>query len=168
MNLNQTLLPEFDIEMANTRKTLERLPQDKWDWTPHEKSMTLQGLASHMANLPIWGEMAVREDGFDVAPKDGEPFSTPQLGSPAEVLSAFDTNIAAARAALESASNEVLMGPWSLLQGGETLFTMPRMAVLRSFVMNHMIHHRAQLGVYLRINDVPLPSVYGPTADEQM
>jgi uncharacterized damage-inducible protein DinB len=165
MGLSEALLPEFDQEMANTRKTLARVPEDKLDWRPHEKSMTLGGLATHLANLPSWAAHGINLDELDVAP-NGVPFRVEQIKSRAEALENFDRNVAAARAAITGASDEHLFKPWSLLSNGKTIMTMPRVAVLRSFVMNHMIHHRAQLGVYLRLNDVPVPSVYGPTADE--
>jgi uncharacterized damage-inducible protein DinB len=165
MALSQSLLPEFDQEMANTRKTLARVPEDKLDWRPHEKSMTMGGLATHLANLPSWAAHGINLDELDVAP-NGVPFRVEQIKSRAEALENFDRNVADARAAITGASDEHLFKPWSLLSNGRTIMTMPRVAVLRSFVMNHMIHHRAQLGVYLRLNDIPVPSVYGPTADE--
>ena len=166
MALSQALLPEFDHEMANTRKTLERVPMDKFAWKPHEKSTTMGGLATHLANLPTWVMHTIEKDSLDVAPPGAPPLRTPQANSTAEVVETFDRNVAAARAALAGASDEHLVKPWSLLSGGKTVLTLPRIAVLRSFVMNHSIHHRAQLGVYLRLNDVPVPSIYGPSADE--
>ena len=168
MALSETILPEFDLEMANTRKTLERIPVDNFDWKPHDKSWTIKELATHLANLPTWTILTLKEDSFDMAPKDGEPPKTPEVTTKNEMLEIFDKNVADAHAAIESASDEEFMKPWSLLSGGETLFSMPKIAVLRSFVMNHNIHHRAQLGVYLRLNDVPVPAIYGPTADEEM
>jgi len=166
MGMSEMLLPEFDNETANTRKTLERIPEDKLDWRPHEKSMTMIGLASHIANLVSWMVLTINEDSFDVAPPGEEPRKFPPANSRDEVLDIFDKNVAAARAAIGGASDEQLLRPWSLLSGGKTLFTLPRIAAVRSFVMNHGIHHRAQLGVYLRLNDVPVPSIYGPSADE--
>jgi uncharacterized damage-inducible protein DinB len=165
MGLSESFLPEFDQEMANTRKTLARVPEDKLDWRPHEKSMTMGGLATHLANLPSWAAHGINLDELDVAP-NGVPFRVEQIKSRAEALENFDRNVADARAAITGASDEHLFKPWSLLSNGQTIMTMPRVAVLRSFVMNHMIHHRAQMGVYLRLNDIPVPSVYGPTADE--
>lgn len=166
MRIGETLLPEFDREMAGTRKTLERVPEDKFDWKPHEKSTPMGGLATHLANIPTWAVHALDRDSLDIAPPGEPPPRAAPLNSREEVLGTFDKNVAAARAALASASDERLLGPWSLLQGGKTLFTMPRVAVVRNFVMNHQIHHRAQLGVYLRLNDVAVPSIYGPSADE--
>jgi uncharacterized damage-inducible protein DinB len=165
MGLSKALLPEFDNEMANTRKTLERVPDDRFDWKPHEKSTAMGGLAGHLANLPSWGSLAVGSDSFDMAP-GGQPVKAPVLSSGKDLLAKFDENVATTRAAIAGASDEELFKPWALLSNGNTLLTMPKIAVLRSFVMNHMIHHRAQLGVYLRLNDIPVPSIYGPSADE--
>lgn len=162
MPLNQTVLPEFDHEMANTRKSLERVPEDKSGWKPHEKSTTMGGLATHLATINGWADAIVGQDSFDVknAP------APPQVKSRAELLGVFDKNVASARKAIAGATDEQLMKPWSLLNGGKAIFTMPRIAVLRSFILNHTIHHRAQLGVYLRLNNVPVPAIYGPSADE--
>lgn len=167
MALNEAILPEFDRETANTRKMLERIPETKLQWTPHEKSMTFVGLATHLANLPSWTVLAIEQDSFDVAPPDAEPPRQAPVASVAEALAMFDKNVADARAAIEATSDEHFFVPWSLLAGGNTVFTMPRIAVVRNMVMNHLIHHRAQLGVYLRLNDVPIPAMYGPTADEE-
>lgn len=166
MKLSETLLPEFDREMANTRKTLERVPEDRLDWKPHDKSMTLGGLATHLANLPSWVVHMVEKDALDIAPPGESPLRVTELTSVRENLEMFDKNVSAARAAIERASDEHLLNSWTLLSGGKTIFTLPRVAVLRTSVMNHNIHHRAQLGVYLRLCDVPLPSIYGPSADE--
>jgi uncharacterized damage-inducible protein DinB len=166
MAFKDGLLPEFDNEMANTRKTLERVPNDKFGWKPHDKSFSMGDLASHIANLPDWFIHTIGKDSLDIAPTDGTKMTTPKAKSAKELLSIFDANAKAARKAIESASDEEFAKPWSLLAGGKTIFTMPKRAVLRSFVMNHLIHHRAQLGVYLRLNDVPVPALYGPSADE--
>jgi uncharacterized damage-inducible protein DinB len=162
MAICEAMLPEFDYEMANTRKTLERVPEDKFGWKPHEKSATLGGLATHLATITQWTEAIVGQDAFDV--KDAPP-NTP-LKSRAEVLAAFDKSTAAARKVIAGANDGHLMKPWTLQMGGNPIFTMPRAGVLRNFILNHTIHHRAQLGVYLRLNDVPVPSIYGPSADE--
>lgn len=164
--LGQSLLGEFDHEMANARKTIERVPDEKFDWKPHPKSMTMGALAAHIAIISDWAKSIVETPNFDVQPPDGQPWRPPELKTCAEVLTFFDQGVPKARAAIAAASDQSMMTPWSLLSGGKPVFTMPRVAVLRSFVMNHMIHHRAQLGVYLRINDVPLPALYGPSADE--
>ncbi len=166
MGLAATLLPEFDHEMANTRKSLERVPEDKLDWKPHDKSMSFREIATHMANLPSWTILTIEQDSFDIAPPGEDSPRVDPADSLGSALAMFDKNIAAARAAIEGASDEHLLAPWALLHGGKEVFKMPRVAVLRSMIMNHMIHHRAQLGVYLRLNDVAVPSLYGPTADE--
>ena len=166
MKLSESLLPEFDYEMANTRKTLERVPDDKFDWKPHQKSTTMGGLSTHLANIPTWAVHATSTDAFDMAPPDKGPLRAEPAKSTEEVLARFDKAVASARQAITEASNEQLLQPWTLLSGGRTVMTLPRIAVLRSFVMNHLIHHRAQLGVYLRLNDIPVPSIYGPSADE--
>jgi uncharacterized damage-inducible protein DinB len=165
MAISNALLPEFDNEMANTRKTLERVPDDKFAWKPHDKSSPMGNLAGHLANLPSWASLAIHQDSLDLAP-GGVPVSTPPLNSQAEVLETFDKNVAGARAAIAGASDEQLFQSWTLMANGKTIMSLPRVAVLRSFVMNHLIHHRAQLGVYLRLNDIPVPSIYGPSADE--
>jgi uncharacterized damage-inducible protein DinB len=159
MQMNQALLPEFDMEMAKTRKTLERVPDDKLDYKPHEKSMTMGRLAGHVAELTGWLPGMIDEDSYDVAPADGPRYQPLFAKSRQEALDVFDKSVAAARAAIEGATNETLMKPWSLRKGGETMFTMPKIAVIRGFVMNHTIHHRAQLGVYLRLNDIAVPSI---------
>ena len=166
MAISESLLPEFDQEMANTRKTLERVPDDKFGWKPHDKSYAMGALTTHLANLPSWTVLTINADSFDLAPPGAEPFKMQEVKSTQEALAMFDKNVADARAAIAGASDEQLFKPWSLLSGGNTLMTLPKIAVLRSFVMNHIIHHRAQLGVYLRLNDIPVPSIYGPSADE--
>jgi uncharacterized damage-inducible protein DinB len=163
MPLNQSLLPEFGQEMANTRKALERAPDDKLAWRPHPKSGTMGWLAGHLANLPSWAAMTIKQDSFDLsAPFDRPPEPT----STRQILELFDKNVAAARAAIVGAGDEQLMAPWSLRKGDHVIFTMPRIAVLRSMVLNHVIHHRGQFTMYLRLNDVPVPGLYGPSADE--
>jgi uncharacterized damage-inducible protein DinB len=166
MAINQSLLGEFDHEMASTRKSLERVPDGKFDWKPHNKSMSMGALATHIASILHWGKLTLETPNFDVHPPGGQQVRQPELKSKAEVLAFFDKSVPEARAAIAAASDQSLMTPWTLLNGGKTVFTMPRVGVLRSMIMNHMIHHRAQLGVYLRLNDVPVPSIYGPSADE--
>jgi uncharacterized damage-inducible protein DinB len=166
MSISDALLPEFDREMANTRKTLERIPEDKFDWKPHEKSMPLGQLAIHLATMPGWTAEAINRESLDIAPEGSPPYEMPKANSRNEVIEMFDKGVATARAAIEGASDEELFKPWTLLSGGREILTMPKVTVIRDFVMNHSIHHRAQLGVYLRLNDVPVPAIYGPSADE--
>jgi uncharacterized damage-inducible protein DinB len=162
MNIAETLLPEFDHEMANTRIVLERVPDDKLTWKPHPKSWDMAHLAHHLATIPSWGADTMNTDSLDYT--GYQPPPAPE--SRAEILAAFDKGVVSARAALAGAADEKFMQNWSLSANGQTFFTMPRIAVLRSFVMNHAVHHRAQLGVYLRLNDIPVPAIYGPSADE--
>jgi uncharacterized damage-inducible protein DinB len=166
MALSDALLPEFDHEMANTRKTLERVPDEKFGWKPHEKSGTMGWLANHLATLPTWTGYTLNQDSLDLAPTGGSPPRPEPPTSREELLKLFDKNAAEARATIAGASDADFFKPWSLLSGGATLFTMPKVAVLRGFVMNHLIHHRGQLSVYLRLNDIPVPALYGPSADE--
>ncbi len=167
MKIAETLLPEFDQEMANTRKTLERVPAAKFSWKPHPKSFEMGALAAHIANMAEWAKLTLNSDSFDYAPPGAEPYKTPQFKSTEELVAAFDKAVADARATLAATDDGAMMAPWSLMAGGNVVMTLPRVAVIRTFVMNHIIHHRAQLGVYLRLNDIAVPALYGPTADEQ-
>jgi uncharacterized damage-inducible protein DinB len=163
MPMNQGLLGEFDHEMVGTRKTLERIPEDKFDWAPHKKSMPLGKLALHLAQLPGWVKETMTLDSLDIG-KDAPP---PPAKNRAEILALFDKNVGVARGILQSSTDDAqFFKPWSLMNGGTTILTLPKIAVLRGFVFNHTVHHRAQLGVYLRLNDIPVPSIYGPSADE--
>jgi uncharacterized damage-inducible protein DinB len=162
MKISDALLPEFDHEMANTRKVLERIPEDKFGWKPHAKSFVMGKLAAHVATLPSWVNLALTRDSFDLA----EPFTMPEPSTQKELLAVFDTCVANARAAIANEAEEIFFKPWSLTRGETVFFTIPKIAVLRGFVMNHSIHHRAQLSVYLRLNDLPVPGLYGPSADE--
>lgn len=165
MSIAETILPEFDQEAATTRRVLERVPEEKFDWKPHAKSPTMAWLAGHVANLPTWAEITMRSDKYDLDTPEAQQ-RTPLPASRAELLDRFEKNIAAARAAIAGADDPTMNQTWSLIAGGRAVLSMPRAAVLRSMVMNHGIHHRAQLCVYLRLNDVPVPAVYGPSADE--
>jgi uncharacterized damage-inducible protein DinB len=162
MPLVDALLPEFDHEMATTRKVLERVPEQKFDWKPHSKSYSLGALASHLANLPTWGTETLNRPDIDIS---GGPSPT-AFPSKTELMAAFDRNVAAARSALAGKTDAELLAIWSLKRAGKTIFSMPKTSVLRSFVLSHVIHHRGQLSVYLRLLDVPVPSIYGPSADE--
>jgi uncharacterized damage-inducible protein DinB len=164
MTISQSLLPEFDREMASTRKTLERVPEGKGDFRPHPKSMALSRLAGHVAEIPMWAVLTLTSDEFDVATR--RPEDTFVMTSRQEVLDRFDDLITRAREALVGTSDAEMMKTWTFKHGDRTIMAMPKAAVLRAMVMNHLIHHRAQLGVYLRMNDVPVPSIYGPSADE--
>jgi len=166
MAISQALLGEFDLEMANSRKSIERVPDEKFDWKPHSKSSTMGALAAHIAVIPVWTKMTLETDQFDMNPPGGQPVQQPKLKSRAEILAFFDKGVPEARAAIAAASDETMMQTWALLNGGKPIFSMRRVAVLRGMIMNHMIHHRAQLGVYLRLNDIPVPAIYGPSADE--
>lgn len=166
MSISQTLLPEYDQEMANTRKLLACVPDGKWDYKPHEKSMPLGRLAGHIAELPNWALHTIQVKVLDLTPASGPGFKPFIAASRQELLETFDKNVAEARSAIERATDEHLAEIWSLVYQGHTVMSMPRAAVLRSVVMNHLIHHRAQLGVYLRMNDVAIPGMYGPSADE--
>jgi uncharacterized damage-inducible protein DinB len=156
------LLPEFDHEMATTRTVLERVPDDKLAWKPHPTSTSLGDLATHVATIPMWGEMTLNRDELD----PGAAGRATAAASRAELLERFSTNAAGTRAALIGKTDAELMAKWSLKNAGKSLFTLPKAMVWRSFVMNHLIHHRAQLAVYLRMLEVPVPSIYGPSRDE--
>lgn len=167
MKLNETLLPEMDIEMKTTRRVLERVDGNQLGWKPHEKSMSLGELAGHLAQLPSFAVAIMQGVKFDVAPPDGK--STIQRARPEtrdEILALFDKNVAAARQAIAEADNEALMESWSLFKAGEPVFTLPKVAAVRSMLLSHTIHHRGQLTVYLRQTGSQVPSVYGPSADE--
>ena len=166
MSYAETILPEFDQEMANTRKVLERIPDDKLDWQAHPKSHTIGWNANHVADIPNWLVMVLTETSLDIAPVGGEPYALPKLTSRQEILELFDRNVAAARKAITEVKDEDVGIPWTLSQAGQPIFTMPRAAVVRTMVLNHLIHHRAHLCVYLRLNDIPVPGMYGPSGDE--
>ena len=168
MSIAASILPEFDMEMASTRKTLERVPSDKFDFKPHEKSMTMIGLATHIANMIGWGTITLTQPEFDLQPEGSAPYKEEPAASVEDLLLKFDQGAIAARAALAGISDEAMMAPWSLLSSGQVIFTQPRAGVFRGMILNHLIHHRAQLSVYLRMNDVPVPALYGPSADESI
>ena len=166
MNLGASILPEFDQVMAKTRTTLERVPDEKFSWKPHEKSFSFMEMANHLARLPEWGMATLQTESMDLDPEKGEFVPPEPKDSKEGVLATFDTAVAGFREALEKATDDEMMKPWTLLQSGTTLFSMPRIAVIRGMILNHIIHHRGQLTVYLRLNDLPVPAVYGPSADE--
>ncbi len=163
MPINQAFLGEFDHEVISTRKTIERVPDDKFDWAPHDKSMKMGRLAQHVCEVPGWIKETMEKDSVDVA--GFAPPPPPK--NKRELLELFDKNAAAGRAALVAANDDSKwMATWTLKNGEQQIFSMPKVVVMRSFVFNHLVHHRAQLGVYLRLNNIPVPSVYGPSADE--
>lgn len=165
MPIAATMLPEFDLEMKTTRSLIERVPDAKAAWKPHPKSMSLGELAAHVANLVGWGTAIMSQPEFDFFPPGGKPQTPPAYKDAAELVQRLDANVASTRAAIAAASDDYLAQHWKLKNGGRVIIDVPRVAALRSFMMNHVIHHRGQLSVYLRLNDVPLPSIYGPTAD---
>lgn len=166
MSLNQALLAEFENEMQTTRKCLANVPTAKMSWTPHAKSMTMGRLASHIADMVGWASEIIANDVLDIAPTGGEPRQTKEASSTDELLGAFDKNLAAGIAAIAAARDETLLEDWTFQYGGKALMTIPRIASIRGFVLSHIIHHRGQLSVYLRLNDIPVPSIYGPSADD--
>ena len=167
MSLSASILPEFDMEMAKTRTTLERVPVEKFDWKPHEKSFSCMEMANHLARLPGWGAATLTTDSMDLDPEKGEYAPPPPVTTPEEVLAVFDQSVAEFRSTLEGSADADLMKPWTLKHGEQELFTMPRIACIRGMILNHMIHHRGQLTIYLRLNDLPIPALYGPSADEE-
>ena len=167
MTLSESLTAELDLEALFTRRHLERVPIDRLDYKPHKSSMTLGWLATFLAIIPTWGGLTLTRDSFDVAPVGAAPPKHTVAESRDQLLNLFDTNSANVRAALVGASDGHLHRPWSLLAGGKTIFTQPRFLVFETYFVNHMVHHRAQLGVYLRLNDVDVPAVYNGSADEQ-
>jgi len=158
-------LPEFDEEMALTRKVLARVPEDRLTWRPHPKSWTMAELATHVAWIGAWTSPTLERSELDLASPASPPNPKP-VSSRAELLDLFDRMLSAARPVLAATDGVTLDLPWSLRAGNQVFFTRAKGAVLRTFVMNHLIHHRGQLEVYLRMNDVPLPAIYGPSADE--
>jgi uncharacterized damage-inducible protein DinB len=167
MTISELLLPEFDQEMAKTRTVLERCPESKFGWRPHAKSFDMGALATHVATMVGWVADMINNDSYDIAPPGGEPYKEEPAKTTKELLERFDKAAVEARTAMAAASDEQWMKSWSLLSGGQALFTAPGYSAVRAFILNHCIHHRAQLGVYLRLNDLPVPATYGPSADEQ-
>jgi uncharacterized damage-inducible protein DinB len=162
MSTKDTLLAEFDHEIATTRRLLERLPDDKLDWRPHDRSRSLGGLATHLATLPLWGGTILNEPSFDLT---GASPNVEEKTSRVDILDAFDGAVKRVRGWMDKSDAEYA-APWMLKRQGHEMFTVPRVAAFRSFVIHHLVHHRGQLSVYLRLNEIPLPPMYGPTADE--
>lgn len=164
MSIAQAMMGEMEHEMASTRRVLERVPMEKANWKPHPKSGTLAWLAGHCAIMPGWGYTTSSQDELDIA---GVESAVPIYSTREQVLSHFDQELAKYRDVLPRLTDEQMLKPWTLRAGTQVLMQMPRVAVLRGMVMNHMIHHRAELIVYLRLLDVPVPGLYGPSADEK-
>jgi len=162
MALKDTLLPEFDQEMAATRQVLERLPEAAFGWRPHAQSYDLGGLATHLAQIPRWGRAILEHDHHDLALTGTPPV---MLATVAAVLERFDAHVREVRAALCEMADGQLMMPWALKRGAHLIMSLPRIAALRTFVVHHSIHHRGQMTVYLRMHDIAPPPLYGSTAD---
>jgi uncharacterized damage-inducible protein DinB len=162
MAIKDALLADYDHEMGTTRRLLERLPDDRLSWKPHAKSMSLGALATHLSHIPHWGGTILNDASFDLA---AAPPPLAEKSSRAEILAAFDDTCRQTRAAMDRTDAEY-QAIWTLKRGGQQMFSVPRVAAFRSFVLHHVIHHRGQLSVYLRLNDVAVPAIYGPSADE--
>ncbi len=163
LRFSDVLLMEFDREAGLTRRLLTRIPTDRLEWRPHERSMTLGRLATHLAELPAWGVQLIERAEFDLADRPGVDRAEPTASA---IVALFDANTAAARSAVVQRSDAELLAPWTLRRSGVDVFTVPRLVALRTLLLQHATHHRGQLSVYLRLLDVPLPPLYGPSADE--
>jgi uncharacterized damage-inducible protein DinB len=163
MPINELLIQEFDREMTNTRKTLERVPEEKWNWKPAEKSGTLGWLAGHVATLPGFGTVIIKQPSLEIA---GANF--PRVEKHGMLMDTFDRAVQDTRAALSGLTDDQLKQNWTLTNNGQTIFTLPRYHALRAMCFSHIIHHRAQLTVYFRLLGVPVPALYGPSADESV
>lgn len=166
MSINTLLLPEFEHEMSGVRRVLERVPDDKLAWKAHPKSNTVGWVASHLANIPSWVEGTIQADEWDIHPVGEEPFKAPEHDTIAGVLEHFDANVATAKTLLAATDDDAYSKAWSLLIQGQPVLTSTKIGVVRNWVINHSIHHRAILTVYLRLNDIPVPGLYGPSGDE--
>lgn len=164
MAIIDDMIQEFENEAASTRKVLERVPEDKFGWKPHDKSMSLGDLACHISDTASWVPTTMKEDEFSFSMDGYQPY---KAASTKQLVEDFDKRVKEAVAAMKGTPDADLMKTWKMTMDGQTIIEMPRGAVIRNFILNHAIHHRAQLGVYLRLLDVPLPQIYGPTADEQ-
>jgi uncharacterized damage-inducible protein DinB len=167
MSIADLLVPEFDAEIATTRKVLERVPDDRIEWKPHEKAFPMGHLAQLVAMIPGWTLVVLRGTEFDIAPKDRKPGSGYTFQKVSALLELFEKSVADARPLIESVTDAALQDQWTLKAGGEVVSTMPRYMVYRTLMLNHLVHHRAQLGVYLRLTDQKVPQMYGPTADDK-
>jgi len=163
MAIRDMLLPEFDQEMANTRKMLERVPEDRFDFQPHPKSWKVNHLAGHVADLPSWAAYTMQTEILELEPNQFSPF---EPITRKELLEKFDKSVSDAHETIATATDEQMNTMWTMKWEGKTVLNMPRIGVLRTVVLNHLIHHRAQLGMYLRLMNVAVPGMYGPSADE--
>jgi uncharacterized damage-inducible protein DinB len=167
MAIADLLVPEFDAEIAATRRVLERVPDDKGEWKPHDKSFPMAHLAQLVARLPGWTAMTLERTELDIAPVDGPHFPGYSIEKTADLVALFDKNAAEGRAALARTPDDAFDVPWTLKAGGHVVMTQSRYQIYRYMVMNHLVHHRAQLGLYLRMVGEQVPSMYGPTADDK-
>lgn len=165
MPIIQSYLAEFEYEAATTRRLLERIPDDKLTWKPHEKSMTLHQLTNHLAQMPSWIEVLAGQDEFDVG--NPGPANPPGV-TREEILAVFDRTVATFKRVAPGISDEAMSAHWKLRNGEKVLMDVPRAAAIRTFILNHVVHHRGQLSVYLRLLDLPIPSIYGPSADDNV
>lgn len=162
MRMIDPLLLELDRECSATRKCLERLPGDKLAWKPHERSMSLGQVAGHLATIPAWIGGSLLDEGYDFA----KGMERPPLDSVEAIVAFFDASVKGAKGAMAQLDDTRAMGEWTLSKDGQALFAMPRIALVRTILLNHSYHHRGQLTVYMRLLDVPVPPIYGPTADD--
>jgi len=162
-NISSVLIGEMEQEAKTTRTCLERVPADKFDWKPHEKSMEFGKLAAHIAEMFGWTPATLQQAELDFSKMDYKPFEPKTTD---DLLEFFDRTVAEAIDVLRNTGDEVFLEDWTMRNGEKVYFTMPKAVVMRSFVMNHIVHHRGQLSVYLRLNDIPVPALYGPSADE--
>ena len=165
MKMTDLFLTQLDSEAARTRRALERVPEGRDDWKPHDKSMPLGRLAMLVARMPSWITLIIKQDELDLNPPGGSNIDQKPLRTSAELVKALDEGVAQARQALQGVTDDQLMKPWRLLLSGKVVNEEPRHVVLRDTFM-HLSHHRGQLTVYQRLNDVPVPAIYGPSADD--
>jgi uncharacterized damage-inducible protein DinB len=167
MTIGQGMAQELQHSAVSARKVLERIPEDKFDWTPHAKSMTFLKLGSHVAESIGWAKFTIETSEMDVAPVDGPAWEPYVAKSVADMLETFDKNLVEALEALNTVSDATLMEIWTMNKAGAVMMAMPKLLVLRGFILDHLVHHRAQLGLYLRMNDISVPAMLGPSADEE-
>jgi uncharacterized damage-inducible protein DinB len=164
MTIAESLVAKFDRETMITRRLIERIPLEKLDWRPHPKSTTMSGLGRHLAHMIAWAPVALTTAEFDVSARQPMPATT----SVDDILAIYDANVAATRSLIRDKTDDELTSEWVLTAGGRQLIRLTKAEVISSMVLHHLIHHRGQLSVYLRLNDVPVPAIYGPSADEPM